>query len=115
GQCADTPYGCPAALRHFRPLGAIPADRVSGYAHTAAVLRGMGKQEEAIATLKQAIALEPRSAELYRQLASAYSLAQRVNEQVAALQKADALDPRNAHADDLILGLLSFESGRDDA
>ena len=115
GQYAEKIGDLPTALQHFRALSALRAYRVSGSAHAAAVLRGLGKQQEAIATLKEAIALEPRSAELYRQLASAYSLAGRVNEQVAALQKADALDPRNAHSDDLILGLLSFDAGKYDA
>jgi tetratricopeptide (TPR) repeat protein len=89
---------------------------VLAYQRIASVESRRNRHPAAIDTLKKAIALEPQSGELYRQLADLYSRAQRVDDRIAALQQAMRLDPKNAHADHYVLGQLSFDAGKyDDA
>jgi tetratricopeptide (TPR) repeat protein len=114
GQYAQKMGDLPAALKHFRRLSQVPAYHISGSAYAASVLSSMGKYDEAIALLKAAIAREPKPAELYRQIASVYALAHRIQEQIAAIQKASQLEPEKAASDYLVLGMLSFDTGKYD-
>src|SRR5262249_47950575 len=114
GQHAEKQGDLGAALQHFRTLCASRKYRGFGFTSSARVLSAMGRQQEAINLLKEAIATDPLPGPLYRQLASVYGKVRQVNDQGAALGMAMRLDPAQADADYRTLGGLSFESGQYD-
>lgn len=76
-------------------------------------LEGEGKIDEAVAALRKAIALDPKSAELRAELAAVYARADRPADAVTAAEDAVQVDPKNKEAN-RILGtvLASFAAQR---
>jgi tetratricopeptide (TPR) repeat protein len=78
-------------------------------------LEGEGQVPAAIDALKQAIQLEPKSAEPRAELAALYARQDRASEAIAAAEDALKVDPRNREANRIlgsVLAALSEERGR---
>lgn len=70
-------------------------------------LEDSGKTEEAIAALKKALAIEPKSAELRAELAGIYARRNRVSEALTTAEEALEFDPSNREANRLIGSIYS--------
>src|SRR5215471_7913072 len=70
-------------------------------------LEGDGKVEEAVAAFKQAIALEPASAELRAELAGLYARQQKAREAVEAAEDALKVSPKNQEANRILGTVLA--------
>lgn len=76
-------------------------------------LEGNGKIDEAVAALRKAIALEPKSAEPRAELAGLYARQDKAPEAVAAAEDALEIDPRNKEANRILGSVLAvLASGR---
>ena len=78
-------------------------------------LEGEGQIPAAIDALKQAIQLEPKSAEPRAELAALYARQDRANEAIAAAEDALKVDPQNREANRIlgsVLAALSEQRGR---
>jgi serine/threonine-protein kinase len=97
-----------AVARHAVELdGRLPAARVSlGF-----VLLKAGRHGEARAELEQALALDPRNADVHRGLAEIHQASGHPGQAEAELRRAIALRPRDRSLHDL-LGTLHFHGGR---
>ena len=104
----------PAALGYFQMLVSDPIHGRAAGVFVARVLTKMGKYQAAIDVLKKAIALDPRSADLRRQLAGVYDKMHLVTRQIAALKEAAELDPGKAHRDYYDLGRIALDVGKYD-
>jgi tetratricopeptide (TPR) repeat protein len=105
-----------AALFALLPVsvGAIPAQQSTAERESAAYyflaaqyFEDNGKIDEAIAALKKAIDLEPKSAEVRAELASVYARQNRVVEALDTAEAALKLDPDNREANRLIGSIYS--------
>src|SRR5437762_7725393 len=70
-------------------------------------LEGNGKIDDAIAALKKAIALEPKSAEPRAELAGLYARQDKAPEALAAAEDALTVDPRNQEANRILGSVLA--------
>ena len=77
-------------------------DSAAYYFLVARQLEDEGKTDEAIAALKQALALEPKSAELRAELAGLYARQNRAVDALTTAEEALKFDPANREANRLI-------------
>ena len=84
-----------------------PGDSAGYYFLIARQLESEGKPEDAIAALKQALALEPKSAELRAELAGIYARQNRAAEALSAAEEALTFDPANREANRLLGSIYS--------
>jgi tetratricopeptide (TPR) repeat protein len=68
---------------------------------------GEGKVDEAIAALKQGIAIDPKSAEVRAELAALYARQDRAREAVEAAEQALTVDPKNREANRILGSVLA--------
>ncbi len=105
----------PAAVERYRALKAAYPYETEAYVQSGVLLRGEERYDEAIATLKQGMAIDPDRKELYNTLGGIYSQQGRHEEAIAMQQRHVALAPQEANAYDS-LGLAYYWAGRfDDA
>jgi tetratricopeptide (TPR) repeat protein len=87
---------------------APPADNDPGYYFILARhLEGLDKIEEAVAALKQALALAPESAEVRAEMAALYARQDKPVEAVNAAEEALKLDPNNREANRILGSILA--------
>lgn len=79
-----------------------PGDSAAYYFLVARHLEDEGKTEDAIAALKQALALEPESAEIRAELAGLYARQNRAVEALTTAEEALKFDPANREANRLL-------------
>jgi tetratricopeptide (TPR) repeat protein len=99
------------ALSHFQTLVGKPKYERIAYGSLARTQTKLGHYEAATATLGKAIALDPRSTELRRQLATVYEKLHIVTKRTAALQEAARIDAKEAHRDYYQLGRIALDVG----
>jgi tetratricopeptide (TPR) repeat protein len=102
------------ALSHFQMLMGKPKYRRSAYGFIARTQVKLGRYEAATATLEKAIALDPGSSELRRQLATVYEKLHLVTKRVAALEEAARIDAKDADWDYYQLGRIALDVGNYD-
>jgi tetratricopeptide (TPR) repeat protein len=68
---------------------------------------GEGKVDDAVAALKQAIAVDPKSAEVRAELAALYARQDRAREAVEAAEQALTIDPKNREANRILGSVLA--------
>lgn len=88
----------PALAAAQAPKASAPAGDAGYYFLLARHLENSGKIDEAIAALRTAMTIEPRSAELRAELAGLYARQDRAVEAMTAAEEALALDPANREA-----------------
>ena len=81
---------------------ASPAESAEYHFLQARHLEGAGRVDDAIAALKRALALAPKSAELRAELAGLYARQDRVVDALATAEEAVQYDPRNVEANKII-------------
>ena len=93
---------------------AKPQDSAAYYFLVARQLEDEGKTDEAIAALKQALTLEPKSAELRAELAGLYARQNRAVEALTTAEEALTFDPANREANRLVGSIYTAlaEQGR---
>jgi predicted Zn-dependent protease len=105
-------YGSPAdAELRFRQWSARPEDRLPALYGTGLLLRRQGQFEEAVQSLKQAVALRPDLSPLLVELGLTYFEMGEVDKAASVLQSALSLDPNQAPAR-LTLGRALLEQGK---
>jgi tetratricopeptide (TPR) repeat protein len=99
-------FAAPARAEQAPPpasaVAGSPQDGAAYYFILGRHLEGEGKLEEAIAAHKQAIALEPGSAELRAELAGLYARNDRASEALETAQAALERDPNNQEANKIL-------------
>jgi tetratricopeptide (TPR) repeat protein len=93
------------------PAAQVPED-ATYYFLLARYLEGGGKIDEAIAALKKAIALDPRSAEPRAELAGLYARQDKAPEAVTAAEDALKVNPKNREANRILGSVLAALSAQ---
>jgi tetratricopeptide (TPR) repeat protein len=100
------------AVQVRAPAVQIPED-ATYYFLLGRYLEGNGKIDEAVAALRKAIALEPKSAEPRAELAGLYARQDKAPEALSAAEDALKVDPRNREANRILGSVLAaLASGR---
>ncbi len=100
------------AVQAPTPAPQIPED-ATYYFLLGRYLEGNGKIDEAIAALRKAIAMEPKSAEPRAELAGLYARQDKAAEALTAAEDALKVDPRNREANRILGSVLAaLSSGR---
>jgi tetratricopeptide (TPR) repeat protein len=100
------PFVLCVSLATQAPVAQAPED-AAYYFLLGRYLEGAGKIEEAVAVLRKAIALEPKSAEPRAELAGLYARQEKAPEAVAAAEDALTVDPRNQEANRILGSVLA--------
>jgi tetratricopeptide (TPR) repeat protein len=111
--CLALPAAAPA--QHVLPAAQMRApvdqgtdtDDASYYFLLARFYEGEGKVDEAIAALKQGMAIDPKSAEVRAELAALFARQDRSREAVDAAEQALAIDPKNREANRILGSVLA--------
>jgi tetratricopeptide (TPR) repeat protein len=103
-----------AASKQFRSLVDNPKYRRPALSYMARSQAAAGRYAASLDTLNRAIALDPKSGALRRQLAEVYDKLHVVTKQTEALQDAARLDPGGADRDYYQLGKIALDVGHYD-
>ncbi len=102
------------ALDHFAKVSYPSRYFENAVAHRALLLRDMGKMDQAIAAIRQAIVYEPHNGNYYLYLGSFYEELERYDEALAAFNQGLAVDGNNARLY-FRIGVIQDKSGHRDA
>lgn len=97
------------AVQTPTPAARIPApvEEATYYFLLGRHLEGNGKIDEAVAALRKAITLEPRSAEPRAELAGLYARQDKASDAITAAEEALEIDPRNREANRILGSVLA--------
>lgn len=102
------------ALTHYRTLLGNPLYRKRALDSLARTQAKSGLYDKAVETIGIAIARDPKSAELRRQLAAVFDKQHLVTKRMKALEQAARLDPASSHKDYYQLGRIALDVGNYD-
>src|SRR5436190_10414734 len=84
-----------------------PGEEATYYFLLGRYLEGNGKIDEAVAALRKAIEMEPKSAEPRAELAGLYARQDKAPEALAAAEDALTIDPKNREANRILGSVLA--------
>jgi tetratricopeptide (TPR) repeat protein len=111
GKLRNRQKNYPEARKNFEKAVSLEPDNYLNNYYFAGVLRGEGKNDEAVKLYREAIRLNPKIARLYASLGGLYQNLYRDSEAIEAYNQAAKLDADNSDYP-YILGQLLFRSGK---
>src|SRR6187455_1836423 len=101
------PFALSLSLLAQAPAPQTTPEDAAYYFLLSRYLEGAGKIDEAVAALRKAIALEPKSAEPRAELAGLYARQDKAPEALSAAEDALKIDPRNREANRILGSVLA--------